>query len=72
MSLAQDPSGSQYNNFADTEVDFGYSFYLGWVAVFIQFFAIFFYFIFKAWRKHKEEEERHGSQVYKLSYARAL
>ena len=72
ISLTQKPSGgSSHENFADTEVDFGYSFYVGWIAVFLQFFVIFFYFIFKAWHKHREETNRSNKQ-YKMTYARAV
>lgn len=57
---------SKQEDFADTDVDFGYSFYVGWMAVLVQFFSIFFFFIFKAWLKQKEENRQRKNLQYKM------
>lgn len=42
----------------ESEVNFGYSFYIGWLSALTHFFVIFFFFIFRAWVKETEKNKR--------------
>lgn len=57
--------------YVEGEASYGYSFYIGWLSVFVQFFTIFFFFVYPTFISKRAEENKRQQQPLKMGQSRA-
>eukprot|EP00794_Sanderia_malayensis_P015267 gene15267-16842_t len=58
--------GTGVTPYTENDINFGYSFYVGWLSALIHFLIIFFYYICRAWIDKTDKERFKKAQQFKL------